>query len=53
MRTVIDPQIFNEQEHLPEGAKLKKQASQAEHVRLRIIRLATEDFLSNLRFPAK
>ena len=47
MRTVIDPQILTEQEHLPEGAKLKKQSSQAEHVCLRIIGLATENFLQN------
>ena len=47
MQTATDQQILYGQEHLREGAKLKKQASQAEHVCLRIVRLATANFLQN------
>ena len=45
--------ILSGWERSPKGAKFKEQAAQAEHVRLRVVRLATKNLLQKPRFQAE
>ncbi len=52
-KPVTGPLILYGRERLPKSAKFREQAAQAEHVRLRVVRLATKNLLQKPSLPTE